>query len=219
MGIKKILFSTAFATLFLIYSNLPALAVDPTSKTINSYKFTTTKIEFSQDNGQTFTEIFSGSKETSFGSSTESSNQKKETICQNIVIPDGTYNYLRASRSSMGRISWQAAFPNGHTYYLHSDGFVWEDTPPASEADLTITDTFYDAGVSATEFTEGHKRTIYFKADLGSFTITANAVYTVFSLTVYESLTIGDLVASQTASDDETKTYTTTSTFTFPIKK
>lgn len=202
---------------FLVFSTTPVMAVDATSRTINSYKFTITKVELSRDNGQTFTEVFSGSKETNFGASTDSANQKKETICNNVAISDGTYNYLRVTRSATGRITWQATFPNGHTYYMHSDGYVWEDTPPASEADVTLPDTFYDASTADTEFTEGHNRTLYFYADVGSFTVSADSGYNVFAITVYESLTIGGLVANQNAAG--TETYTITTTLTFPIKK
>lgn len=187
-----------------------------TSKTIYSYKFTLNSVQISSDSGQTFTDIFSGSSECSSGASTEAAYQKKSTVCDDVTIPDGTYNYLKITRSQVGYIRLEAVFPNGNTYYMKQNG-TFSTTAPAEEGDFAVLASLYDGAIDNTIFDAGYKRTIKISADLSSFLVQADDSYTVFIVTIVESIEIGD-PAAQSALGTNQK-YTITRTLTFPIGK
>lgn len=153
---KKLIISILL--LFILIHAKSLLAADTASSvTIDTYKVTITNFELSEDNGVNFINIFSGNKETD---PAWVNSGLADVITQNITIPAGSYNYVRANNTVSGRVKFSAVI-NGTTYYSTEGGCLYPELP-CEETDIWWYSTIFCEGSlsPAFDFLKDHENAI-----------------------------------------------------------
>lgn len=169
----------------------PILAdITTTSCDLQIYRPTIQKIELSQDNGQTYTEIFSGN--TLLDVTGVDPDNRVSVVCQNVSIPTGIYNYIRVTYSTNYIVQIEMVFsdPNPVTWYTH-DGDV-NTTPPAQLSTWTSSSGVGEGPLGPVEFTKDSSKIFYFVFYIEPTSVTATTNYTLFTLNVPADLFIED---------------------------